>query len=74
MLTEARVDQILDTHLGSGSSRIAAYDMGFDFTGIELDPDYFADQEARFKNHIEQGELFQPEEIQENVFNQGDLI
>lgn len=26
-------DKILDTHLGSGSSRIAAYDLGFDFTG-----------------------------------------
>ena len=25
-------DKILDTHLGSGSSRIAAYEMGFDFT------------------------------------------
>src|SRR5690606_2418336 len=38
-------DKILDTHLGSGSSRIAAYDMGFDFTGYEIDPDYFAAQE-----------------------------
>ena len=26
-------DKILDTHLGSGSSRIAAYDFGLDFTG-----------------------------------------
>lgn len=24
-------DKILDTHLGSGSSRIAAYKLGFDF-------------------------------------------
>ena len=29
---------ILDTHLGSGSSRIAAYDLGYDFTGFEIDP------------------------------------
>jgi site-specific DNA-methyltransferase (adenine-specific) len=29
-------DKILDTHLGSGSSRIAAYEMGFDFTAFEL--------------------------------------
>lgn len=35
-------DKILDTHLGSGSSRIAAWDMGFDFWCYELDPDYFA--------------------------------
>src|SRR5690606_17561534 len=27
--------KILDTHLGSGSSRIAAHDMGFDFWGYE---------------------------------------
>src|SRR5690606_34309658 len=30
--------KLLDTHLGSGSSRIAAYDMGFDFWGYEIDP------------------------------------
>ncbi len=45
-------DNILDTHLGSGSSRIAAYDMGFDFTGIELSPVHFKNQEARFKTHV----------------------
>lgn len=47
-------NKILDTHLGSGSSRIAAYDMGFDFTGFEIDKDYFDAQEKRFKNHIAQ--------------------
>lgn len=51
-------DTILDTHLGSGSSRIAAYDLGFDFTGYELDKDYFEAQEARFANHIAQARLF----------------
>ena len=30
-------DTILDTHLGSGSSAIAAHDGGFEFTGIDLD-------------------------------------
>jgi len=47
-------DKILDTHLGSGSSRIAAYDMGFDFTGYEIDVDYFQAQEKRFKDFISQ--------------------
>jgi site-specific DNA-methyltransferase (adenine-specific) len=42
-------DKILDTHLGSGSSRIAAYKMGFDFWGYEIDRDYFEAQEKRFK-------------------------
>lgn len=51
-------DKILDTHLGSGSSRIAAYDMGFDFTAFELDSEYFAAQEKRFNTHIQQQTLF----------------
>lgn len=45
-------DKILDTHLGSGSSRIAAYKMGFDFWGYEIDKDYFEAQEKRFKQAI----------------------
>jgi site-specific DNA-methyltransferase (adenine-specific) len=47
-------DKILDTHLGSGSSRIAAYEMGFDFTAFELDAEYFEAQEKRYKAHIAQ--------------------
>lgn len=47
-------DKILDTHLGSGSSRIAAYEMGFDFTAFELDKDYYEAQEKRYRNHIAQ--------------------
>ena len=53
-------DKILDTHLGSGSSRIAAYDMGFDFTGYELDKEYFDAQEKRFKDFTAQLKLFNP--------------
>jgi site-specific DNA-methyltransferase (adenine-specific) len=41
--------KILDTHLGSGSSRIAAYKMGFDFYATEIDKDYFEAQEERFR-------------------------
>lgn len=41
-------DKILDTHLGSGSSRIAAYKLGLDFVGFELDKHYFDLQEQRF--------------------------
>jgi site-specific DNA-methyltransferase (adenine-specific) len=47
-------DRILDTHLGSGSSRIAAYEMGFDFVGCEIDKDYFEAQEKRWEHHISQ--------------------
>lgn len=52
-------DSILDTHLGSGSSRIAAYDMGFDFVGTEIDTDYFQSQEARFNEYRQQLSLFE---------------
>lgn len=44
-------DTILDTHLGSGSSRIAAFNMDFDFTGFEIDAEYFEAQENRFTIH-----------------------
>ena len=56
-------DRILDTHLGSGSSRIAAHDMGFDFVGYEIDKDYFNAQEKRFQNHIQQQSLFESKEM-----------
>jgi len=40
--------RILDTHLGSGSSAIAAHEMGFDFVGLEIDTDYIAAARKRF--------------------------
>ena len=51
-------DKILDTHLGSGSSRIAAYRNGFHFIGFELDKDYYEAQEKRFKTELMQPRLF----------------
>lgn len=51
-------DKILDTHLGSGSSRIAAYDAGLDFWGYEIDKVYFDLQEERFERHTAQLNLF----------------
>lgn len=51
-------DKILDTHLGSGSSRIAAHKLGYDFVGFELDKEYFDAQEERFKNVTAQQVLF----------------
>jgi len=51
-------DKILDTHLGSGSSRIAAFDGGFEFWGYELDKDYFDASEKRFQQHKSQLKLF----------------
>jgi site-specific DNA-methyltransferase (adenine-specific) len=42
-------DKIFDSHLGSGSSRIAAYKMGYDFYATEIDEEYFYAQEKRFR-------------------------
>lgn len=47
-------DKILDTHMGSQSSRIAAHQMGFDYWGFELDKDYFNDGNRRFKEQTAQ--------------------
>lgn len=54
-------DKILDTHLGSGSSRIAAYEQGLDFVGFEIDKQYFDLQEERFEAHTAQMSLFRME-------------
>ena len=34
-------DKILDTHVGSASSLIACYNLGFEYMGFELDGDYY---------------------------------
>ena len=51
-------DRVLDTHLGSGSSRIAAYSLGFDFVGCEIDKTYFDLEEKRFETFTSQQSLF----------------
>jgi site-specific DNA-methyltransferase (adenine-specific) len=51
-------DKILDTHLGSGSSRIACSKGGFDFTGFELSKKYYEAQEKRFKDFVSQLRMF----------------
>ena len=50
--------RILDTHLGSGSSAIAAHYFGCDFVGIEIDEDYFKTAKERFENETRQETLF----------------
>lgn len=61
-------DKIFDSHVGSGSSRIACYDLGFDFEGCELNADYWQGQEDRFNAHIKQNDLFDKAEIQGLIY------
>ena len=49
---------ILDTHLGSGSSRIAANKAGVFFIGCEIDKEYFDKQNKRYEDFISQTRLF----------------
>ena len=51
-------DRILDTHLGSGSSAIAAHYAGLDFVGLELDKDYFKAASKRVDNETRQVDIF----------------
>ena len=44
--------KILDTHLGSGSSRIAAFSKNLDFIGIEKTEEHYINQDNRFKNFL----------------------
>jgi site-specific DNA-methyltransferase (adenine-specific) len=49
---------ILDTHLGSGSNRIAAHKNNLEFVGVELDPEYFYASVKRFEQCTSQLKLF----------------
>jgi len=49
---------ILDTHLGSGSSRVASFEGGFNFVGFEIDKEYYEKQEKRFNDFKSQLRLF----------------
>lgn len=52
-------DRILDTHLGSGSSAIAAFDFkAKEFVGCEIDNDYYNAAVNRFRIHTSQYQLF----------------
>jgi site-specific DNA-methyltransferase (adenine-specific) len=59
--------RILDTHLGSASSAIAAHYFGCDFVGTELDPDYYAAAVERFNNETKQAQLFDRKPLPETA-------
>jgi len=51
-------DKILDTHVGSASSLIACYDLGFEYLGFELDEDYYNEALDRLNEHKSQMNMF----------------
>ena len=50
--------KVLDTHLGSGSSRISAHKNKLNFVGFEIDKEYYDKQEKRFADYVSQLTLF----------------
>jgi site-specific DNA-methyltransferase (adenine-specific) len=56
-------DKVLDTHLGSGSSGVAAIDHLLDFTGCEIDRTYYDAALKRIRRHLTQKNLFDTETI-----------
>lgn len=50
--------KILDTHMGSQSSRIAAFEEGLDYYGCDSDEYYFAEGCDRYNEHISQLTIF----------------
>jgi site-specific DNA-methyltransferase (adenine-specific) len=51
-------DKMLDTHVGSASSLVACHQMGFQYWGFELDPDYFKAATERLEKAKAQVSLF----------------
>ena len=51
-------DHILDTHAGSCTSLVAAYQMGFPAVGIEIDAGYCEKAVERLEMEMQQGKLF----------------
>ena len=49
--------RVIDTHLGSGSSAIAAHYGGFDFVGCEIDANYFKGALSRFHDQTRQADF-----------------
>ena len=47
-------DKILDTHVGSASSLIACYDLGFDYVGFEIDEEYYQQATKRLEEEMAQ--------------------
>ena len=51
-------DKILDTHVGSASSLIACYNLGFDYIGFEIDEDYYKGARERLDIVMAQVDMF----------------
>jgi site-specific DNA-methyltransferase (adenine-specific)/modification methylase len=64
-------ETILDPFMGSGTTGVAAIQLGRKFIGIEREPKYFDIACKRIEQAVAQGQLFEPEQpkqVQEQMF------
>ena len=65
-----KAQTILDPFMGSGTTGVAAIQLGRSFIGIERDPKYFDIACQRIEQAVAQGQLFEPVPVkhyQENL-------
>lgn len=60
-------DKILDTHVGSASSLIACHELGFEYTGFEIDADYYKLATERLEAVKAQTSIFDQLNIQDYI-------
>lgn len=63
-------DIVLDTHMGAGTTGVAAINCGRKFIGIEIDADAFELSCRRIERAVSQGQLFShepPKQVQESL-------
>jgi site-specific DNA-methyltransferase (adenine-specific)/modification methylase len=60
-----KADTILDPFMGSGSTGVAAIQLGRKFIGIEREPKYFDVACKRIEQAVAQGQLFAPEQTKQ---------
>lgn len=62
-----KCDSIFDPFMGSGTTGVAAVQLGRKFVGIEKDPAYFEVACRRIEQAVAQGQLFTPEPARQAV-------
>jgi site-specific DNA-methyltransferase (adenine-specific)/modification methylase len=62
-------ETILDPFMGSGTTGVAAIQMGRTFIGIEREERYFQIACERISNAVAQGQLFEPEIVKQEQVN-----
>lgn len=68
-----KAETIFDPFMGSGTTGVAAVQLGRKFIGIERDPAYFEIACRRIETAVSQGQLFAPEPIKQEQVGMFDV-